>query len=105
MKSFTSHVNIIKSYVNPSDRPDDHDYDPDQTLKQGETGEEQEMIRILDLMRQRINEFEKLRISELLKILLHVNLRNKHMYVCIAEKICLLKNIRHLINHTNFMLF
>lgn len=50
-KNFTSHVNRIKSYVYLNDRPDDHDYDPDQTPKQGKTGEDQEMI--LDLMRQR----------------------------------------------------
>lgn len=52
-KTFTSHVNRIKSYINPNNRPDDHDYDPDQTPKQGKTGEDQEMIVILDLMSQR----------------------------------------------------
>lgn len=52
-KTFTAHVKIIKSYVNPNNRPDDHDYDPDQTPKQGETGEDQEMIRIVDQMSQR----------------------------------------------------
>lgn len=43
----------MKSYVNPNDRPDDHNYDPDQTPTQIETGDDQEMVKILDLMRQR----------------------------------------------------
>lgn len=52
-KTLPSHVNRMKSYVNPNDRPDDHDYEPDPTPTQGETGEDQEMVKILDLMRQR----------------------------------------------------
>lgn len=43
----------MKSYVNPNDRPDDHNDDPDQTPSQLETGDDQEIVKILDLMRQR----------------------------------------------------
>jgi len=52
-KTLTSHVNRMKSYVNPNDRPDDHNDDPDQTPSQLETGDDQEIVKILDLMRQR----------------------------------------------------
>lgn len=49
-KTLSSHVNRMKSNVNC---PADHDYDPNQTPTQEETGEDREMVKILDLMRQR----------------------------------------------------
>lgn len=50
-KSLTSLVNRMKSYVNPNDCPGDHDYEPDPMPTEGETGEDQEIVKILDLMR------------------------------------------------------